>query len=143
VGVRLKSLFLAGMSLFPRLGILAALAVGAQGWRQVEAVNEATAAIAVLKSALSVSERLALERGGHNEALLKETPASPAVLASLESLRSQTDDAFHRTLDAVDRAHYQEAARQYTEFERVWENLKALRTQALRRQSPPDRERVL
>ncbi|MBV9826349.1 MAG: HAMP domain-containing protein [Alphaproteobacteria bacterium] len=129
--MRLKTLFLAGMGFSCLLAILGALAIVVQEWRQADAINQAAAAVEALQASLTVSERLALERGGYNEALLNDNPASDATFGSLGKLRVHTDQALDRTLASVAQSQYDGAGKHYGQLLRLRDRLNELRARAL------------
>jgi signal transduction histidine kinase len=139
--MRLKTLFLSGIGLCAAMVVLASLAVVAREWRRAEAASEAAEATAVLRPALQISERFALERGGFNEALLADMPAADAVLRSLEGLRAQTDAAFDRTFEALRAAYYAEAAHDDAQLRLVRRDLARLRARAQAELARPKMER--
>jgi signal transduction histidine kinase/CheY-like chemotaxis protein len=141
--MRLRRLFFIGMALFSAVAVLPSFAIVNQEWRHLYAVEEAAAALETLRPALRISERLALERGGHNEALLKKDPASESVLTVLDRLRSQTDDAFDATFKALQLAPYLEAAEHHLEFKEIKHALADLRARAMKQISQPKAERNL
>jgi signal transduction histidine kinase len=139
--MRLKTLFVTGIGLFSALAMLAALAIVAQQVRSAAATRDASAAITALGPLLEVSERLALERGAHNEALLAEPPASAATLAALVLLRANTDAAFDRALQTLTGAMYAEAPRHYAELGSSHRELRVLRERAEAEIARPKSER--
>jgi len=139
--MRLKTVFLAGMGLCSGLALLVALVVVVQEWRHLKAVDQAAAAATALSPALSVSERLALERGGYNEALFRDAQASAAGLTILERLRTNTDNAFDSTFAALRVARYPEAERHATALQAIHGSLAKLRVKAQTEIARPKAER--
>ena len=141
--MRLKTLFATGIGLFSALAMLAALAIVARQLTSVAATRDASAAITALGPLLAVSERLALERGGHNEALLAEPSASASTLASLALLRANTDAAFDRSLQILTGARYAEAESHHAELGRIRRDLRLLQQRAQAEIARPKHERDL
>jgi signal transduction histidine kinase len=139
--MRLKTLFATGIGLFSALAMLAALAIVAQQLTSVAATRDASAAIAALGPLLEVSERLALERGGYNEALLDEPPAAAAKQAALAALGANTEAAFARSLQILTGAGYAEAAWHHGELERIRADLRLVQARAEAEIARPKRER--
>src|SRR5215475_6184248 len=139
--MRLKTLFLAGMGIFACLVMLPLIVVVIQELRELQSVDVAKGAIDVLRSALKVSEHLALERGGHNEALLKDPSASPDTIAVLDRLREQTDEAFNQTFTALRRATYPGVPDHEAELQNINSDLRSLRERALAETAVPKSER--
>jgi len=128
--MRLKPFFVIGMALFSGVALVPSLAIVIEEWNHVHAVEAAGAALETLRPALTISERLALERGGHNEALLKQDPASNNVISALNRLRAQTDEAFEATLNGLRTVFYAEAAEHRVQFQRIHDDIAELRAQA-------------
>jgi len=128
--MRLKPFFLIGMALFSGVALVPSLAIVIEEWNHVHALEAAGAALETLRPALRISERLALERGGHNEALLKQDPASDDVISALNRLRAQTDEAFDATLNGLRTVSYAEAAEHRVQFQRIHDDLAELRARA-------------
>ena len=128
--MRLKPFFIIGMALFSGAALVPSLAIVYEEWNHVQAVEAAGTALETLRPALTISERLALERGGHNEALLKQDPASDNVISALNRLRAQTDEAFDATLNGLSTVAYAEAAEHRVEFQRIRADLAELRARA-------------
>src|ERR1041384_3333547 len=99
--MRLKPFFIIGMAFFSSVALVPSLAIVIEEWNHVQAVEAAAGALEALRPALTISERLALERGSHNEALLKQDSASDNVISALNRLRAQTDEAFDATLNGL------------------------------------------
>jgi hypothetical protein len=139
--MRLKTLFLTGIGICAAMVVVASLALVVREWRRAEAAYGTAEATAVLRPALQISERLALERGGFNEVLLADPPAGDAALATLEKLRALTDAAFDRSFAALHGAYYAEAAHHDAQLRGVRADIDRLRAQAQAEIARPKAER--
>jgi len=128
--MRLRLLFLSAIGAFATLAIVASLAVLAHQWQRHGAVDVATAALRALRPSLEIAERLALERGGHNEALLAEAAASDATLEKLRAYRARTEAAFAETIAALTRGIHAEARSNIAEISRMRDEVRALSAEA-------------
>jgi signal transduction histidine kinase len=128
--MRLKTLFFASIGFCTAIFVLASLGIVVEEWRRAKAAYEAAEAVASLRPVLEASERLALERGGFNEALLADTPASDDTLASLASLCALTDAALDRSIAATLATHYSGAAQYGAELRLVRSDVADLRARA-------------
>jgi signal transduction histidine kinase len=139
--MRLKTVFLAGMGLFCAVAIVAAMAVVVGEWHRLRAVDQAATILDALRPALGISERLALERGGYNEALLNDQPAPAAVLTTIERLTARTEEAFTRAFAAVQNPNYPEREPHFGNLQHIHDKLIQLRSRAQAEIARPKAER--
>src|SRR3982074_2996445 len=77
--MRLKTLFFLLMGGFATLTIIAALSAINVQYGQYRAARDARSALSTLEANLGIIEHIAIERGGHNEALLADGIPTPAI----------------------------------------------------------------
>jgi signal transduction histidine kinase len=101
--MRLKTLFFLLMGGFATLTIVAALSAINVQYGQYRAARDARSALATLEASLGIIEHIAIERGGHNEALLAEGIPTSAIRDLLAAYRADTSAAIARARAALKR----------------------------------------
>jgi len=138
--MRLKTLFFLLMGGFATLTIVVALSAINVQYAQYRAARDARSALAALEASLGIIEHIALERGGHNEALLADGVPSADIRDLLKTYRADTSAAIVRAQETLKKTSF-DTEPELRELDSIAAELGALRVGASAELARPRAER--
>jgi methyl-accepting chemotaxis protein len=126
--VRVRTFFLTCLSSGAAVALVASLMLLELQWKDWGNAGEAARDARALHALLTASEKLTIERGVRNIVLLAESPATDAGLQRVAKEQTVSDEALSATRHALAEADFPQQAAALSEFDRLVEQLRQLRS---------------
>src|ERR1700761_9227152 len=135
--MRIRSFFLISLSAAAAVGLLSAVVTVVSEYRQASAAAEAQQLALAIRSGLSATEHLALERGYYLADVLIENPIEADERARIDKLKIETDHALADMIDRLNASGIPEATAKVGDIREIVARLAELRAEGDRAMAVP------